>query len=73
MKNFELHARVSVLSAGGWQETSAGTIVSAPEPVETLKGPEFYYWVLFDVPQRAVDGDDAYYKAQILSCYLEHA
>ena len=71
MKNFALRDRVLVSSSGGWKKTSAGTIVSVPEPIDTLKGPECYYWVEFDEPQEAVDGDDAYRKAQILSCYLD--
>lgn len=71
MKQFALQDRVMVSSSGGWKRTSPATVVSEPEPVQTLKGPEFYYWVSFDEPQEAIDGDDAYYKAQVLSCYLD--
>ncbi len=73
MKSFCLHDRVSVSSLGGWKKTCAGTVVSEPEPVDTLKGPECLYWVEFDEPQEAIDGDDAYRKAQVLSCYLDRA
>ena len=73
MKSFSLGDRVSVSALGGWKNTSAGTVVSEPEPIDTLKGPECYYCVEFDEPQEAVDGDDAYRKAQILSCYLDRA
>jgi hypothetical protein len=73
MKNFALRDRVLVSSSGGWKKSSIATIVSEPEPVDTLKGPEFYYWVDFDEPQETLDGDDVYGKAQILSCYLGRA
>jgi hypothetical protein len=73
MKNFATRDRVLVSSSGGWKKTSAGTIVGGPEPIDTLKGPECYYWVEFDEPQEAVDGDDAYSKSQILSCYLDRS
>jgi hypothetical protein len=71
MKLFALHDRVIVSSGGGWKRASSATVVSEPEPVQTLQGPEFYYWVRFDEPQETIDGDDAYYKAQVLSRYLD--
>lgn len=71
MKQFALQDRVMVSSSGGWKRTSPATIVSDPEPVQTLQGPEFYYWVSFDEPQETIDGDDAYCKAQVLSRYLD--
>jgi hypothetical protein len=40
--------RFLVTSSGGWTKTSTATLVSEPELVETLKGPEFYYRV--DLP-----------------------
>jgi len=70
MKRFELQDRVMVSSSGGWKRTSPATVISEPEPVQTLLGPEFYYWLSFDEPQETIDGDDAYRKAQVLSCYL---
>ena len=45
--------------------------MSEPEPVDTVRGPEYFYWVEFDEPQQAIDGADTYRKAQILSCYLD--
>ena len=71
MKQFAPQDRVMVSSSGGWKSTSPATVVSEPEPVQTLQGPELYYWVRFDEPQETIDGDDAYYKAQVLSRYLD--
>jgi hypothetical protein len=73
MKSFTPRDRVIVSSLGGWEQASVGTIVSEPEPIETLKGPECFYWVEFDQAQQTIDGNDAYLKAQILSCYLDRA
>ena len=73
MKQFALQDRVLVSSSGGWKRSSLATIVSEPEPVQTLRGSELYYWVSFDEPQQTIDSDDAYYKAQVLSCYLDRA
>lgn len=44
--------------------------MGGPEPTTTVQGPEDYYWVQFDETQQCIDGDDEYYKAQILSRYL---
>ena len=46
-------------AAWGWKTPGAATVVRAPEPIRTLKGPEFYYWVQFDEPRQAIDGDGA--------------
>jgi hypothetical protein len=73
MKSFTPLDRVIVSSLGGWKQASVGTIVSEPEPIETLRGPECFYWVEFDQAQQTIDGNDAYRKAQILSCYLDRA
>ena len=70
MKSFEIGSRVKVSSRGGWKNDCLGTIAGGPEPVETLQGPENYYWVEFDEPQEDINGPDSYSKAQILSCYL---
>jgi hypothetical protein len=43
VKLFALHDRVIVSSSGGWKRTSSATVVSEPEPVQTLHGLEFYY------------------------------
>jgi len=71
MKTLALFDRVSVSPLGGWKNSCRGTVVSEPEPIDTLKGPEYFYWVEFDEPQQTIDGPDLYRKAQILSCYLE--
>lgn len=71
MKSFALFDRVSVSPLGGWKSTFRGVVVSEPEPVDTVRGPEYFYWVEFDEPQQAIDGADTYRKAQILSCYLD--
>ena len=70
VKVFEIGRRVQVSSEGGWKQDCLGTITGGPEPVETLKGPDNYYWVEFDEPQEDINGPDSYSKAQILSCYL---
>jgi hypothetical protein len=71
MKSFALFDRVSVSPLGGWKTACRGVVVSEPEPVDTVRGPEYFYWVEFDEAQQAIDGEDTYRKAQILSCYLE--
>jgi hypothetical protein len=72
-KDLTINQRVLVSSTGGWKQSSLGVICSGPEPIETLNGPEYFYWVQFDEPQEDINGPDQYYKAQILSCYLEPA
>ena len=72
-KVFAVNDRVLVLPEGGWKQAAYGLIRSADEPVETLQGHDFFYWVAFDEPQEDINGPDKYSKAQILSCYLEQA
>ena len=67
---YTLGGRVTVSALGGWKRTFEGVVVGGPEPTTTVQGPEDYYWVQFDERQQCVDGDDEYYKAQILSRYL---
>ena len=69
--SFALFDRVSVSSLAGWRRTFRGVVVSEPEPVDTVRGLEYFYWVAFDEPQQAIDGADTYRKAQILRCYLD--
>ena len=69
-KNFKLGDRVTVSASGGWKRSFEGAIVGGPESTTTMQGPEDYYWVQFDENRQCVDGDDEYYKAQILSRYL---
>ena len=71
MKEFALLDRVLVSPLGGWRNACYGMVVSDPEPIDTLRGPEYFYWIQFDKPQQTIDGPDAYRKAQILSCYLD--
>jgi hypothetical protein len=73
MKEFQIGDRVRVSSEGGWKNTCLGIVCGGPEPIETMKGPENFYWVQFDEPQEDVNCPDKYYKAQILSCYINHA
>ena len=42
-KNLAINARTMVSSEGGWKQTSVGVIFGDPEPVEILKGPEYFY------------------------------
>jgi hypothetical protein len=72
-KEFSVNDRVLVSSSGGWKQSASGVICGGPDPVETLQGSEYFYWVLFDEPQEDVNGPDKYSRAQILSCYLEAA
>lgn len=69
-KKFEINDRVIVSSCGGWKRDCKGTICGGPENVDTLPGPEYYYWVLFDEPEQDVSSPDEYIKAQILSQYI---
>ncbi|MGH1375180.1 MAG: hypothetical protein ACRBCK_02430 [Alphaproteobacteria bacterium] len=67
---FQIGDKVIVSKDGGWKNDCSGVICSAPEPIDTLKGPENFYWVRFDQPEQDVNGDDEYIKAQVLSCYI---
>jgi len=71
-KQFNLNDKVLVNSKGGWKRTCVGSICSVAEPVETLQGSEFFYWVEFNEPEEDVNGTDKYSKAQILSQYISH-
>jgi hypothetical protein len=73
VKKLEIGFRVVVSSKGGWKNDCLGTVVGGPEPLETLKGPDNYYWVEFDEPQEDINGPDQYSKAQVLSCYINEA
>ena len=67
-QHFAVGARVQVSGAcGGWQNDSRGVVVAAPEPVQTVQGEDYFYWVQFDSPQRDLSDDGPYTKAQILS------
>ncbi len=70
LKVYESGSRVVVSTQGGWKNNGSGTIVGKAEPVTTLQGDDYYYWVEFDEPQEDINGPDKYYKAQILSRYL---
>jgi hypothetical protein len=71
VKFFNIGERVSVSTEGGWKKDFTGVIVDGPEAIDTLKGPENFCWVQFDEPQEDINGSDEYYKAQILSCYID--
>ena len=69
-KQFKINDRVVVSAEGGWKRNCSGRISGGPEPVETMQGPEYYYWVEFDEPEEDINGPDKYQKAQILSYYI---
>ncbi len=60
-------------TCGGWRDDSHGVISSVPEPVKTVQGEDYFYWVQFDTPQHDLSNDGPYRKAQILSCCLTNA
>ena len=74
-QSFAIGERVSVSAAcAGWRDNSSGTICGGPEPVQTVQGEDYYYWVQFDSPQHDLSEDGPYYKAQILSrCLVAEA
>ena len=72
-KTFQLGAKVLVSAAGGWQHDAFGVISAGPEPIETLQGQDYFWWVIFLEPERGLDNDGPYSKAQILSQYIENA
>ncbi|MFT3736685.1 MAG: hypothetical protein QM776_16985 [Rhodocyclaceae bacterium] len=68
---FAIGTRVFVSGVcGGWRNNSEGVISSAPEPVQTTQGKDFFYWVQFDTPQHDLSDGGPYVKAKILSCCL---
>ena len=67
LQSFALGTRVFVsATCGGWRNDSRGSIISAPESVQTVQGEDYFYWVQFDVPQHDLS-DGPYSKAQVLS------
>jgi hypothetical protein len=72
-KTFLLGAKVLVSARGGWRRYAPGTIVAGPEPIQTVQGEDYFWWVEFLTPERDLDDDGAYSKAQILSRYIEDA
>ncbi len=59
-----LGTRVIVSGAcGGWRADSRGVICGGPEPIQTVQGEDYFYWVQFDVPQYDGDDDGPYSKA----------
>lgn len=73
-QEFPIGTRVSVSGAcGGWRNDCEGVISSVPEPVQTVQGEDYFYWVQFDTPQHDLSDDGPYRKAQILSRCLTHA
>lgn len=57
----------------GWREDFHGVICGDPEPVETMRGADFFYMVQFEAPQHDLSEDGPYYKAQILGRCLAPA
>jgi hypothetical protein len=67
-QHFAVGVRVLVSGAcGGWRKDSRGVVVAAPEPVQTVQGEDYFYWVQFDSPQHDLSDDGPYSKAQVLS------
>lgn len=62
---------------GPWPEEPTGAVIASPMDgsavsyVETVRGAEPQYWLLFDAPQYDADGDGPYDKAQVLAKYFE--
>ena len=62
---------------GPWPDEPIGSIVASPLDgmsfrwVDTVRGPEIQYWVLFDQPQMDADGDGPYTSGEVLAKYVE--
>lgn len=72
-KRFSIGTSVVVSKEGGWQKNSYGTVARGPEPVKTLLGVDYYYWVKFDKPENDLSDDGPYYEAQVLSRFVSKA
>jgi len=72
-RTFSIGARVCVSAKGGWQRDAPGVVIAGPESVQTLQGEDFYWWVEFLQPERDLDNDGPYSKAQVLSRYIQNA
>ena len=70
---FEIGDKVVISAGGGWEKDFTGLIDSVPSSVETRQGEDYMYWVSFDEEQNDTDGDGPYFKAEILSRYIQHA
>jgi hypothetical protein len=69
-QSFPVGTRVVVSARGGWRNDSPGAVVAGPDAVQTMQGEDYYYWIQFDDPQRDLDDDGPYVKAQVLSRYM---
>ena len=66
-QEFARGARVLVSGrCSGWREDCHGVICGDPDPVETVQGLDYFYWIQFDSPQYDLSDDGPYYKAQVL-------
>ena len=75
-KKFHIGDKVIVSTEGGWKENYTGVVaakVGLTGKVKTRKGLIYMYWIDFDDEAYDLDGDGPYYKAQVLSLYLEPA
>ena len=72
-KDFEIGNFVVVSAEGGWREDSEGEIIGGPEPIQTLQGSDYNYWVRFSEPAHDLSDDGPYESAQILSRFLREA
>ena len=72
-KTFSIGANVIVSAGGGWQRDARGVVVAGPEPVTTVQGEDYYWWVEFVRPEKDAEDDGPYNMAKILSRYISHA
>ena len=64
---FPIGSRVLVSAlCAGWRNDFFGVVCSEPEPVQTMQGQDFFYWVQFDSAQHDLSQDGPYNKGQIL-------
>ena len=67
LQSLAIGSRVLVSAkCAGWRNDFHGVVCGGPEPVETVQGPDYFYWVQFDSPQHDLSEDGPYYKAQVL-------
>jgi hypothetical protein len=82
---FSLNARVQVSQHYHWAQGATGIILDPPKSarevarpkwdgitrtVQSLKGPQVFYWVQFDQLQKDADGDGPYNAGEIAETAL---
>lgn len=66
-QQFTIGDKVKVADDWDWPGSPVGVVSSVPDPIMTLQGEDYFYWVRFDPPARDSDGDGPYKSAQVLS------